>query len=97
MTTEHTLKPSDVGSIEVISQLVADEIVLLSTGRRVGPTEGNALDVVMHALEDRLGSRAAAQRWLLSPRPELDGRCAGDLLARGGNASADAVLAHLRT
>jgi hypothetical protein len=78
------------GPIEVLSQLIADEITLLSTGMQVTPVSdgpsgriGNALDEVMALLEHQLGSRIAAQRWVLSPRTEFADRTAGELIARG--------------
>lgn len=89
-----------VGPIEILSQLIADEITLLSTGMKVVPghdgakqSVGNALDRVMHLLEQQLGSTAAAQQWLLRPRLEFADRSAGEMIARG---SESVVLAAAR-
>ncbi|HEV2812501.1 MAG TPA: antitoxin Xre/MbcA/ParS toxin-binding domain-containing protein [Solirubrobacteraceae bacterium] len=90
----------------VLAQLIADEIILLSTGRRVVPQSGDrsqpggsndglaaVLDAIMDLLDQRLGSRAQAQRWLLTPQADFGGEVPGELVERG---SGDRVLALLQ-
>jgi len=92
MTPRTTINGRKVPLTSEIAQLIADEIVLASTGERVEATArangapltpSAALDVVLNALDQGFGDRAKSAEWLVTPHPALSGQVPVDVISAG--------------